>query len=186
MTRSRPKAAEQHRRAGVVGVQLTAQDPDESAQAQCRRHLEGMDAHPIGLGDPVDGDPGPPSWDEVRRRTVTWSGAMAAATMLGTAIEAGDSTTQLRIVLEPGARRSVEHRHEEADARPDVLDGEAVAQGAHVVVEQDGHAVDGAREGWAHCASEGSARCTVWMPPARRGARRRADRRRCCPMTTIR
>ena len=44
------------------------------------------------------------------------------------------------------ARRAVEHRHEQADAGSDVLHGEAVAQGTHVVVEQDGNPVDVARE----------------------------------------
>ena len=38
------------------------------------------------------------SWDDALRRIVTWSGAIAAATMLGTAMAAGDSTTQLCIV----------------------------------------------------------------------------------------
>ena len=52
--------------------------------------------------------------------------------------------------LELCPRRAVEHRDEQPDARAHMLDHEGVAQGSHVVMEQDGDAVHRPGERLAH------------------------------------
>ena len=171
------RAPEQHGRSGVVGMQLPAQPADPAAHAQAGGELEAVDAGGIRLGGRVDRHPprvlgrGPASDRDMVRGDRRRDHARHRD---------GGRRQHDAVVHRPfqlSARRAVEHRHEQADAGSDVLHGEAVAQGTHVVVEQDGNPVDVARERRAQLGVGGVGQV--------HGADAALDEQRACATTDV-